>query len=188
MRIAISGAHGVGKTTLAERLAEKLDLSLITEVAREKAMQYGYGTTEGIKNAGLFSRIAFQLDVFYGQIKAEERKRKFVSDRSVFDCVAYSIYYHLPSTISVYVLEEAVKYSKRYDAVIYCPPVEPPTPDGFRLADEESQQEVDRLIRSLIARAQCKVLWLSSDRDNWINEVLEEVAGYVEERGLRVIR
>ncbi|HHW42532.1 MAG TPA: AAA family ATPase [Desulfotomaculum sp.] len=41
MRIAITGTHGTGKTTLATELARKLGLPLITEQARRVAVNIG---------------------------------------------------------------------------------------------------------------------------------------------------
>lgn len=178
MKIAISGSHGVGKTTLARALAKELGLPMISEVAREEAKKFGYETTERIKNAPKLQRMIFQLSVYHAQIKAEEDTwQGFVSDRSIFDCVAYCIYYDLPLRLIEYLRSDAIQYSGKYDLIIYCPvPGRELEDDGFRLVDRESQSLVDTSIQILLEFAKCPVLRLGKGREKWQDEVL----GYLE--------
>lgn len=175
MKIAISGSHGVGKTTLARALAKELKLPFISEVAREEAKKFGFETTEHIKNAFKLQRMIYQLNVFYHQVKAEEDSwRGFVSDRSIFDCVAYCIYYELPLSLIEYLKSDAIQHSRKYDLIVYCPvPGGELENDGFRLLDRESQSLVDASIQILLEFAKCPVLRLSYDRENWEHEVLK---------------
>lgn len=179
MRIAITGSHGVGKTTLAQMLAKELGLPMISEVAREVAYAHGFETTEQIKNASMMRRIMYQLNVFYGQLKAEEDHWKgYVSDRSVFDSIAYSIYYDLPSGLVEYLTRDAVTHSKHYDLIIYCPIVDKPQEDGFRLTDTDSQVYVDSKLKVLLKQARCSVVKLSEIRENWLAEALKWIEIY----------
>ncbi len=179
MKIAISGSHGVGKTTLARALAKELGLPIISEVAREVAQAHGFETTEQIKNASMMRRIMFQLNVFYGQIKAEEDNwRGFVSDRSIFDSVAYTNYYGLPDGLVEYLTRDAVTHSKHYDLIIYCPIVGKPVHDGFRLTDTNSQICIDSKLEELLEQARCSVIKLSKIRENWLAEALKGIEIY----------
>lgn len=176
-RIAVSGAHGVGKTTLATSLAKELGLPLIGEVAREVARDFGFKTTREIAASNPGKKTLYQISVFYTQIKAEKgRKRGFVSDRSAFDCVAYSALYGLDAVAGC-LLDEAVGHSENYSLVVYCPVpcLDSPADDGFRLTDKESQIQVDEILRGLLEQARCPVMWLSRDRDTWLNQVLENL-------------
>lgn len=176
-RIAVSGAHGVGKTTLATSLAKELGLPLIGEVAREVAQGFGFKTTGEIMASNPGKKTLYQINVFYTQIKTEKgRKRGFVSDRSVFDNLAYSLFYGLYSTVS-YLLDEAVAHSRNYSLIVYCPipTSDGPADDGFRLTDKESQTQVDKILRGLVEQARCPVIWLSRDRDIWLDQVLENL-------------
>lgn len=174
-RIAVSGAHGVGKTTLATSLAEELGLPLIGEVAREVARDFGFKTTGEIVASNPGKKTLYQINVFYAQIKAEKgRRRGFVSDRSVFDSLAYSLFYGLHSTVG-YLLDEALAHSKNYSLIVYCPIPTPdgPADDGFRLTDRASQQRVDEYLSQLLEWAECPVLRLTADRGTWLEQVLE---------------
>jgi len=42
MRIAIAGSHGVGKTTFAKALAERLKFNYIPDIVREEAVKKGF--------------------------------------------------------------------------------------------------------------------------------------------------
>ncbi len=178
MGIAISGAHGVGKTILAKSLAGKLNLPLVEEVARSVAKEQGYKTTEQIQNSEMLDKVIFQSSVFRSQVCEESKHWNFVSDRSVFDCVGYCFLYNLPSSLVCIMWDLAVEYSKNYDAIIYCPiPSEAITDDGFRLTSKQEQEKVDYHIAMLLKYANCPVLWLEENRDHWEEEVLEYIRG-----------
>ncbi len=97
MRIAITGAHGVGKSTLALMLATELQLPLIEEIARVVAEKMGYASTQEIVKANTIDRQRFQEAVLSCQINTEFRyyARGFVADRSVLDVAAYAAWYKI---------------------------------------------------------------------------------------------
>lgn len=172
-RIAVCGSHGVGKSSLAKQLSEFLLLPRINEVARSVAEGW-FKNSDEIRNARLVSKTLFQLNVFYKQIAEEERHLEFISDRSIFDVVAYSIYYQLPEKIIDMLTEDAVEHSEKYNLIIFCPIPEDGelTADGFRFADRESQVEIDRVLQELLKNARCEVFKLGKYRGNWVSEVL----------------
>lgn len=181
MRIAISGAHGVGKTTLSKALAKTLNLPRIQEVARTKAKEMHLNTTEEILNADDKTKMEFQRQVFYEQVMAEmtyavERK-SFISDRSVFDAIAYMQLYNLPPEFIDGFINYAARYSVTYDLIVYCPiPAKGIIDDGFRLTDQKSQATIDIYIKYLLlSYAECSILELSSVRDTWHDTVIQHI-------------
>lgn len=160
MRIAITGTHGVGKTTLAEVLSKALHLPLINEVAREVAIACGYKSTEEIFADSPERKAFFQITVMGAQSAREfaVRTRGFVSDRSILDIIAYMRLYELENikpdldTLT----ENAIDYAAtNYDLVIYLPLADDDRPvadDGFRLTDKESQEKVDKWISMMVDR------------------------------------
>lgn len=187
MKIAISGSHGVGKTTLARALAKELGLPMISEVARDVAKKQGFKTTEQIRHAFKLQRMIYQLSVYHTQIKAEEDSwRGFIADRSIFDVVAYCIYYDLPLGLVEYLRSDAINHSRRYDLIIYCPvPGGGLENDGFRLLDKESQKMVDNSLQILLQFTKCPVLRLTRNRENWKYKVLKYLRLEAINMGLR---
>ena len=174
MKIAISGAHGVGKTTLAKALAKELGLPLIEEVARGVAKKCGFKNTEQIRDADKTVKMFFQQNVFVEQQLAEaECFTGFISDRSIFDPLAYCMYYDIDHEVF---RNNAIEWSENYDFIVYCPiPDGGISDDGFRLTDEESQWFIGAALRWLLLSSKCSVLWLGKDRSKWESDVLEYI-------------
>lgn len=174
MRIAITGSHGVGKTTLAQRLACDLGVSLLKEAAREVAAELYYPNTASIAFAPMDKKEDFQNKVLQRQITNEAVNRNFISDRAVIDIYAYSAYYGLNWQPH---FDWIMCYSgARYSALIYVPiPDADIHDDGFRLTDLESQQEIDKMVLHMAKQLECPLIELSRNRDNWYKEALHGI-------------
>src|SRR5688572_19066707 len=90
-RIAISGSAGVGKSTLARCLAERLGVPYIGEGMREYLERTGTNLhalgAEGVRRV--------VLALWEERKAAEEDARDgFVADRSSYDFGAFWLYYH----------------------------------------------------------------------------------------------
>lgn len=92
-RIFISGAHSLGKSTLAKLLADKLGWELKTEAARSVIEKMG-----NPKDMSFAERLAFQEAVYKAQRKNqgrgyldfdEDERGGMVIDRSLLDVAAY---------------------------------------------------------------------------------------------------
>lgn len=155
MRIAICGAHGTGKTTLAKQLAKELGLALISGMAREAAKNLGYKNCEEIRWASYRDKQDFQMDTAALQLQQEMTLCDgFVSDRSFLDISAYSKYYGLTSWDDGLITGYA---NAKYDVLLYCPiPDAKIANDNFRLLSNVSRRDVDRLILSLFIKTQCQ--------------------------------
>src|ERR1019366_2050241 len=88
MRIYFTGSHCSGKSTLSRYVAAKYNLSRISEVARSVLSERETNLNSLRSNIDLVN--SYQSDVFYRQIEEEKKHTDFVSDRSLFDSLAYS--------------------------------------------------------------------------------------------------
>lgn len=154
MRIGIIGAHGTGKTTLAEKLAAEYNLPLIKEQARIVAKELGLDT---LYNLTLEQRIKLQRGILEKQM-AEEKKyydQGFVSDRTVIDNLAYWYYYNLHNLATfefgtaLYKVREYLK-ELPYDLIVYVIPEWDVQDDGFRFTCKGCQYTTDGLINNLL--------------------------------------
>ena len=147
MKIAIVGAQGVGKTTLAKQINKDCpDFEILPEAAR-LAQEIGYkldhtATTET------------ELWLIAKQIELESAESDWVADRSSIDLLAYI--HHLFSD-ELDLIEFANKtLSPRfsnYDLVLYLPSGQfAIEDDGVRTTDIKFQQEVDKRIRDILAK------------------------------------
>ena len=146
MKIALIGSNGVGKTTLATALASELNLPMLTGYARDAAKWMGYAPNA----VPLFEQRVFQWDVLGRLTNAEQANpRGFVADRSAFDVLAYlALYasrYNMDTTEFRQFYNKALEQAKRYDLLVYVPPMFPITGDGQRWVGE--QEKIDRILR-----------------------------------------
>lgn len=145
MRILLTGAGGVGKTTLAEQLALKLDLPLIPEMGRSLCQRLGYGQIGDLPD-----QEGFKKAVLLEQIAREDNLENFVADRGALDCwvlwqrwnICQAMTY---DTESVY--ESARLQSKKYTHIIYVPIMFQASADGFRWTEPDYLHQIDRLTR-----------------------------------------
>ena len=95
----------------------------------------------------------FKRNVLAMQMNAENKKSKFISDRSTIDSWALWQRWHLSQAMSYDTeayYDAARKQAARYTHIIYIPPMFPPVDDGFRWTDIDYQKQVDRLVRATL--------------------------------------
>jgi len=144
----LTGASGVGKTSLAELLAKQLGLPIIPELGRQLCQEMGYTRIGDIPD-----QEGFKKEVLKQQIVAEESAGNFVSDRSTIDCWVLWQRWNICSAMS-YDTEayyrQAREQSQKYTHIIYIPPMFAPPEDGFRWTDADYQKQIDRLVRTTL--------------------------------------
>ncbi|SHE98786.1 Nicotinamide riboside kinase [Desulfofundulus australicus DSM 11792] len=180
-RIAITGAHGAGKTTLAKILSETLGLPLITERARVVARNMGIEhCRELIGNPVL--ALEFQEKVLEAQIRAQsEHPDGFVSDRSTLDCLAYLRLYlgAKVQDMSSYFYRARFHAWRKLDLLIYVPPAREVVPDGFRLENHAGQ--IDTIITDEVSFAEKHGLHVVRLKRKSVEDRASEVLAYLQE-------
>jgi AAA domain len=152
MHIAITGAHGVGKSTLAAEIAAALSLPELPTPGRTLAAR-GLPVNRS-------ATVSSQLVAWLLQYRLERGSPDWVSSRSLIDVWAYTVAaarQREPGSIEQAMmdeLEQATPLAIRgaYDTLVYIQPRIPLTRDEVRSADEGFQREIDKLIGEALAR------------------------------------
>jgi len=159
MIYAFSGPSCSGKTTLvnsvAKRLKENLNVSLVEEVARKVFREkfFLFDSLDALRRDKQ-ALLEYEIAILENQIEAEEKalaKSDIVlSDRSIYDAYVYSKL-HLPETYFEKFKRVFEKYAnRRYDIIFLCHPVSPVS-DGFRTtSDLDTQLTQLEMIRDVL--------------------------------------
>lgn len=146
MRIAIVGSHSTGKTTLLRLLSERLEISTLSEVAREMIAE----SDKLPHHMTAAERGDFQMGILREQIRRELAAEAFLSDRSVFDAVAYS--FDTPSYGELLSAAKAHGDARPYDRIFFLPVEFPLEGDGIRNQDEEYRLAVENELLKILER------------------------------------
>lgn len=145
MRIAFAGSHGTGKTTVLKELQKSFPKdNFIFEVARSEM------TEKSSKDMTEKERSDFQLIIVKKQIELENSYSRFMSERSLYDFLAYSKGLENYNQIEKMIHKHLEK--KPYDIVFYFPIEFELEKDGVRFESLEFQEKIDDLILATIPR------------------------------------
>lgn len=152
MRVSIIGGPGVGKTTLANLMSERLGLALLPEQSRPIAREWGL-TPATIPDARFME---YQWEILRRQManEADHHDCGFIADRCVIDTIAHLLALGKgmdidPDERDLY-LREAASRLPHYDLLVFIPPMFPLVSDGERIADTSFQSELNAVIQGLI--------------------------------------
>lgn len=140
MRIALAGTHSSGKSELIREL--KLPYHRIDEIARSEIKRLWKLPHEMTDS----ERLMFQLNLFNKQIEEEDKYKQFISDRSLFDIIAY--WADVFGVQLTKMLLEQVRYM--YDLILATPIQWEMQDDGIRKVDEVYRIEIQKRIFSYI--------------------------------------
>ena len=143
MRIAVSGTHSVGKTTLIRELVKVFPYPVIGEISSRY-------TFEQRKNPEI------QKSMVREQIAAENEKSSFIIDRCILDYLTYCTLEHhygrYPFETYEYCLDLTRNHikSKPYDAIIFVDECITVEDNGNRELGDVYQREIYLMLSSII--------------------------------------
>ncbi|MEI7810440.1 MAG: ATP-binding protein [bacterium] len=146
MKIAIIGAQGVGKTTLAQQInIDYPELKILPEAAR-LAQKAGYKLDHT-------ATVETELWLINKQIELEE-ENNWVADRCSIDLLAYIEYlFSHENSLVEFATKTLVPKFSNYDLVIYLPSGEfPIEDDGVRTTDLKFQRDIDEKIKDILEK------------------------------------
>lgn len=183
MKIVITGAMGVGKSTLANMLEKELrkqieDIYVLPEIAREMIAE-GYNMDYGVT-------LDFERDMLYRQTLLEIEDN-YIADRGIIDIMAYTSVIFLdnfdkegiigPNDIALDLLNKInEEYCKaKYDIIFYLPPEFPIEDDGVRSTDVVFQKQIDQKIKDILSTGSFKWYTLSGSRQKRLKQALKHL-------------
>jgi nicotinamide riboside kinase len=135
MRVAIVGAHGVGKTTLAKALAVELGWEVIPDTAAE-AYRKGFEVNEN-------TPIENQLWILCKHLEYEKESQQcFIADKALYDNVVYSRNI-FSDKAALKIIEDIVMKNAVYDVLLYIP-IEIALEDDGRSMNVDFQKSIDK--------------------------------------------
>ena len=184
MKIALTGAHGTGKSTLAKFLQAEIEKrNLIASVTPEVPRMI----CETVNDKEYFrrgnnSRLKQSL-ILLGQLVIEEQSQKNVNvqicDRTLFDHWAYSLSLFGKEILEgnyTEVYENFIsQHCKSYDKIFYLPIEFKPLDDGIRESDEKFQSEIDELIVGLLKKHNLNYETITGSVENRCKTILETI-------------
>ncbi len=147
MKIAITGAQGVGKTTLAQQINRDYPKFKILPEAARLAQKAGYKLDHT-------ATVETELWLINKQIELESGEDNWVADRCGIDLLAYIQYlFSHEKSLALFAIEKLVPKFSNYDLVIYLPSGEfAIEEDGVRTTDLKFQKEIDNQILNILEK------------------------------------
>jgi hypothetical protein len=147
MRIAITGAHGVGKSTMARRLSDALGLPELATPGRNLA-ERGLPVNKA-------ATVTSQLVAWLLQYRFEREQASWVASRSMIDIWAYTVLAagrRDTDQVELALVDELARATRiaingAYDCLLYVPPAIPLVADSVRDDDVSFQCATDDAIR-----------------------------------------
>lgn len=146
MKIGLSGAQGVGKTTLLNALRKDKDFknyAFCDEVTRW-VKSIGFNINESGNDST-------QYMIAMRHIYNLRMHDVFVTDRTMLDCLVYTRYLHENNQVSDECLQEITKIfkviNKDYTKLFYILPEVPVEDDGVRSAAPEFRARIEELFK-----------------------------------------
>ncbi len=180
MRIALTGAHGVGKTTLGlalcNALGDKQAVEFNNNIAR-KLISEGYPLN---MEATADSYIHYIIE----QLSAEQLCPScsvFISDRTLLDPLAYALtnQFFSSTTVPGAIIELLQRVwlleKEQYDFYVMVPIEFPMAPDGIRPCNEPYRQAIEDQIIALLNRYKVNYVRVSGSVFDRCDQVLDRI-------------
>ena len=172
-RIIITGAHGTGKTTLMNALAQD-GTRTITQIDRKVVAENGWDHSEN-------TTTECQKAIFKAIKKELSSKRNYISDRGLSCVAAYTFNKALTEDIPKKVADKQYLDMEKFHKdnpdilVVYVPIEFPVVTDGVRSDDPEFQEQIDFLIKNILDTAKIPYVTVSGSVEERVAQVEAEL-------------
>lgn len=166
MKIAIIGSQSVGKSTLAGELSKRLNLPLITELARRW----------NIEKVAQTELIHIQKELLKLQIQEENHNGQFISDRSTIDNLAYWLHNVSPivdKEENCFYIKTALDNVKNYSHIFLLTPEFYPVDDGFRNTNIIYQLQIAEVVHTILRLYNIPHYRLTGTVENRVQKAME---------------
>ena len=168
MKIAFTGSHCTGKSTLAKLMSIELNLPRISNVCSSYYKSANIDNFERLTRSerGFHQKMLTRL-----QILVESKHTHFISDRSGIDYLAYSILQtDLPLADKLMLSKTIEKQAMGYDYLFYCP-IEFTFEERELRGSKDTQEQIDECIQYLLFSLNVPHLVLSGTISERINQI-----------------
>lgn len=179
LRIAIAGAHGTGKTTLARSLNRDVRIPIIERISRT-VMELGYDIN---KKSDIRAQLAMWLAQYHEQLDITE----FVTDRCLLTHLAYATWLqrYTDMGIDAHLVNAlgnitASVYNEQYTVAFYLPICWPLRNNGVRSRDKKYQEQIDEIVREYLHAFYVDYLPLPGSS----KQKRDDAIGYLKDYGL----
>lgn len=174
MRIAISGAQSVGKTTILNALRSE-DIFKDYHIANEVTRRVGsYGLPINENGTDLTQRLIMQEHIVNTFMYDN-----FIADRSAWDGFVYSVYLWNKGRISYDTLNYSqlifMKVQPTYDLQFYIEPEFDIVDDGVRSVDKSFRDDIIRLFESTAVEYKMNAVRLTGSVRERVQQVLTAI-------------
>ena len=166
MKIAIIGAQGVGKTTLAQQINKEYPQFQILPEAARLAQKAGYKLDHT-------ATVETELWLINKQIELESEENHWVADRCGIDLLAYiQFLFSHENKLIEFATKTLVPKFNNYDLVVYLPSGEfAIEDDGLRTTDLKFQKDIDNQIKDILDKNKIKFIKIVGAPEERLEEV-----------------
>lgn len=174
MRIGITGAQSVGKTTLLNALRSEdffKGYTICDEVTRE-IKQMGFDINEAGSDLT-------QILIMQKHIANIFMYEDMLTDRTSLDGLVYTTYLHISDNVSKSTLDKAYEIYKKtiehYDYLFYIPPEFALVDDGVRSTDTSFRDGIVEIFEGYLEECPRKVITITGSVRERLNKVMKTI-------------
>lgn len=176
MRIALTGTHSIGKTTLLNKLIQHFPLTPISGISRNAADTHSFKLN--IAHNDEFKSDALQKYLVKKHVKLLKdglsnkfKTEVFIEDRCLVDALAYTQLFYDRNQINkktyLYCFKK-LNWLDKYDLIIYLPldiTTHKVVQDGYRDIDKQYQIDIDRIIKNVLTMSRGSSIYTCTNTD-----------------------